>query len=507
MTSNENLPSFKIDYREFLKGENSYPEYPDGGFTSPEGFSDDSSTKSRVGVNLYNRVTYLSTPPSPVIVSPIIPDIEKMVGWGSGNFITDLMAIGSNGANHGYFYQVDSFNASLTLKSTDTTRQYYYPYTDVELYKDNFYVTSLTDIAQCTADMVTVVQNYWTGTLAQAPLFANPHPMCVRTDILYIADGRYLHQIDNVTVQLQVLDLPDGWIIDCLVVYKNFMYIGAHTASGSSKVYTWDGISDSWNEEYEMDDYVTSLKVFQGVLYAFMPSIISYFDGTKFKDFRPIVGGGLFSSPTVTKFQSDTIWDSMLFIESTGLPQYVNWLNRYGRVIISGRTKNVFTRYISDPLPGGGLNIGSFIVTNGNILYGFGNNNSKTSPRTFLYDQGTGHGLNATGTRTIRVNLNTRVFSTQVKPRKLIAHFDNVDVSAGSVIEYGWIDDTGAEHPIATPSIAGTMLDLTGKKRVSIDINAANATREITLYVNISKGAQLKALECFYSGVETPVNS
>lgn len=507
MTSNENLPSFKIDYREFLKGENSYLEYPDGGFISPEGYSDEEETKGRVGVNIYKRITYLTTPPDPISVVDVLDDINDILGWGTGISFLDLMAIGANSSNHGYFYQVNAFTAELTNVDVDITRQYYSPITDVEFYQSYFYVTSATDIARCTSNMGTVVQDYWTGTLGQPALTFNPHPMAIFVDILYVADGRYLHQIDGTNVQLEVFNLDEGWVIDCVIPYKNFLFIGAHLPSGASKVFTWDGISDSWIEEYEMDDFVTCFKIFQGVLYAFMPSLMSYFDGTKFKQFRPIYGGGFASSPIVRKFQSDIIWDSMFFVESTGLPQYVNWLNRYGRPIASGRTKNVFTRYISDPVPGESLNIRSIITTNGNNLYGFAIGNSGNSPKSFLYDAGLGRGLNNSGTRTIRVNLNTRVFSSQVKPRKLIAHFDNINVDAGSVIEYGWIDDKGEEHLIPIPTIAGTVLPLTGKKRVSIDINNANATREITLYVNISKGAQLKALECFYSGVETPVNS
>lgn len=507
MTSNENLPSFKIDYREFLKGENSYAEYPDGGFISPEGFSDEAETEGQVGVNLYKRVTYLCTPPDPVSLFEVVENIDNIIAWGSGNFVTDIMCIGVNGSNHGFFYSVDNNDAALTLQDTDTTRAYIDKITDVVLYQNNFYVTSLTDIAQCTPDMLTIVQDYWTTTLGQTALNANPHPMTVFVDILYIADGRYLHQIDNATVQLQVLDLPDGWIIDALAVYKNFMFIGAHTPSGDSKVYLWDGISDSWNEDYEMDDRITSFKIFQGVFYAFMPSIMSYFDGTKFKSFRPVYGAGISGSGEVSKFKADTIWNSLMFIEDSSASQYSNWINRYGRVISSGRVKNIFTRYISDPEPGETLMISSFITTNENSIYGFANNSVGNRPRTFLYYNFGSRGLDYSGTRKIRVNMNTRVFSTQVKPRKLIAHFDEWNETNGDVLEFGWIDDTGVEHPIAIPQIAGTQLNLTGKKRVSIDINQANATREITLYVNIAKGAQLKALECFYSGVETPVNS
>ncbi len=232
-----------------------------------------------------------------------------------------------------------------------------------------------------------------------------------------------------------------------------------------------------------------------------------YFDGTKFKALRQ-----LNSITEDGNEKSTVIADSLFYIDQDEVGPY-NHAVRYGKVIQNGRSTNIFSNYLGYPLFNDmGLVIGLRIET----IFAYGDAIFATAPyaggtlksiRWDNSDSGLGNviAINNTSTyRTWSFQFNTRVFTSQVKLRKIVAIFDSINEATGDVISYGYKDDTGTIRMIAQPATVG---DLSGKTRVSIDVNSVPATKEISAIVDISQRARLKSLEYFYESVETPVNS
>jgi len=101
------------------------------------------------------------------------------------------------------------------------------------------------------------------------------HPMFVwgGSGMMYIADGRYLHQFDgqsggaNGTLTYQRFSLPKYWAITSLFDAGDYIGITAHyyplydtvfswntTSRGRTAVFFWDGVSPSFNKKFPVED-------------------------------------------------------------------------------------------------------------------------------------------------------------------------------------------------------------------------------------------------------------
>ncbi len=492
-SSNSFLPSFKIDFRDFLKGNNSHENYPDGGF------------KAHVqGLNLQDEKTFITNGPGPSYIN-ITDEVTNIVAWGGSVIDGTLLAVGSDGT----FYKVNTFDGSLTVIANDAVNYYAEGTTTIAYYQGYYYVTSGEDIARLPGDLSSVNTTYWTVTLGQSPLIGqNYHALVVFRDILYISDFNVLHQIDSVTVQLNVLDLPLEYTITSMIIFGNSFYIGTDASGGISKVFTWDGGINpnsggtyTWNTDYDIDGRITCFQIFQGVLYAIVLDFsdiegnnLVYFDGIKFKTIRNVAQN--------TEKYSMTVCSGAMYLLDD-LLQTRNCLTRYGKVVNSAASRNIFYKNIVPPFDTGLTNQLRF-----NSLYSFGGflfvsarTQDDNKARIMVY-QNLDEPSQADNTE-VSVDFNTREFSSQVKPRKIIAQFQNIDTDIDQIIEFAWISDQNEIFDIPIP----TTVNINNKYRVSIDINSATATKEITLRVTIKKAALFKSIECFYEPVETPVNT
>lgn len=485
----ETMRSFKIDFRDFLKGNNSHEDYPDGGFKG--------STR---GLNLHNRRTYITTASTAGAVYEA-PEDTNIIAWGESVIDDTLLAVSSDGT----FFSVNTVSGVATEIDNDPVNFYNEGVTKVVYYQGYYYVTSDTDIARLPGDLSVAVFDYWTTTLGQAALTSsNYRGMTVFRDILYVSDINVVHQIDGVTVQLNVLDLPEGYTITCMFIYGVTFYIGTDRNGSITKVFTWDGginVSSggiyTWNTDYEVDGRVLYFLTFQGVLYAMIADFdsvegqkLNYFDGTKFKAIRSI---------SQTNNDSDgacVASGSMFLIDDLN----GRTLTRYGQVIVSSGTRNVFYKSLLPPTIEDvtDLKFKSIFSAFGNV-YAFANSTETPYPCILVFN----NLENASQENIIDVNFNTREFTAQVKPRKIIAYFDQIDLDDDQTIDFYWTNDQGESFSIPVPDT----VDIDGKKRVSIDINTAKATKEITIGITIHKGAQFKSIECFYQVVEVPVNT
>lgn len=104
----------------------------------------------------------------------------------------------------------------------------------------------------------------------------SPHPMRVSSDsFLYFGNGIYLNRWDGTTYSTNVFDLPMGWQVVTLDNFGvTYLAIGANfvgsSGSTQSKIYLWDRISASWNDEVDIPEQTIYASIFhKGALWTF----------------------------------------------------------------------------------------------------------------------------------------------------------------------------------------------------------------------------------------------
>lgn len=120
----------------------------------------------------------------------------------------------------------------------------------------------------------TFVDSYWKTTLSAAALEATPHPMVVFGETLWIANGSKVASLENTTAATDALELPSYYEIQDLDIYNNYLAVLAIDSRGStfstkSRLFLWDTYSDSFNYEFEIDDYCTALDKYKNDLVLF----------------------------------------------------------------------------------------------------------------------------------------------------------------------------------------------------------------------------------------------
>lgn len=82
------------------------------------------------------------------------------------------------------------------------------------------------------------------------------HPMVILNNVLYIGDGRYVAQVDNVTFLATALDLKTPFRITSLGTYYTDLLIGTYIADNvnRSTLYRWNTWSTSWSSEDTIEE-------------------------------------------------------------------------------------------------------------------------------------------------------------------------------------------------------------------------------------------------------------
>lgn len=322
----QDLPKFTIDRSDWILGNNSYDELPDGGFTL-----------GTVGANVFSKPGLLTA--TPQMGSNVTTGIKAggVAGWGQGNDVVGLtmvlMAVtcDGGGSNDADFNLVNLSTGAFTKVGATYTGSIEQGISDTKYYKNAFYTTTATNVIKNSIDLSTRDTTFWTGTSGHPVLSGfSAHPMEVYGDILYIADGQYLHQLDGAVTSTQVFDLGADWVITALANYNGLLYIAAEsyinnagTRHGISKLFTWDGFSDSFLDDWPLDYRVDSLYVYENVLYIFDKFFMGYWDGARRKSLRA-TGNQIFPH------QITTTSDSMFYANG-------NKITRYGTPIFGGQ--------------------------------------------------------------------------------------------------------------------------------------------------------------------------
>jgi len=257
-------------------------------------FSNDGflSTETHVGVNLTHNPGAIYGQPSATDISPASSGVFVATAKGGGS---------SSGLGHQNNYGVTSTNNFYTYNGTSWSlgatgggaKQYEEAKTDMIFYKENLYTTSATDITLATLSsyvISAVNESWWTTTKGRGSL-SNifPHPMVIFEDILWIADGPYLHKWDNTTATSQAFTLTDDQNITALGVDPSSGRMMIATTQGANasgilprmnKISFWDGTSSKVLRAVPVDAMVTAFQVVGGTMYVAYGRNIGYWNGS-----------------------------------------------------------------------------------------------------------------------------------------------------------------------------------------------------------------------------------
>lgn len=472
---------FRVDKSDWLKGNNAYDDYPEGG-----------SLASTVGMNAFSKPGLLTN--NPVLGSTVTGSLPPrgVISWGvgSGSSAPIVMAVYSNASDDGSFYSVNTSTGAMTIAgSADTAKNYIPGITDTVFYNNKFYTTSDTDIMELSADLATQDNDWWTATKAQAALTTGvPHPLLVYESIMYIADGRYLHKLDGATVSTQVFDCPPDHVITSMIEWNGLIYITSEpyknldgTIHGLARLFSWDGLSESWYEEYFLDYRVNAMYVYKNRLFMWTNQFMGLWTGSEIEPVRPV-------SNQVFKQHITATADSMFYADGTTIV-------RYGAPYIAGLTKK-FYKYLSSPaLAFGGL----ISVRDDNLIVS--ETHATASPIYYISDINT-----ASSSAAKTFEFNARYFKQPVKVRGIVVETE--PIASGQSVLVSYVNDNGDTK---TPSSdSGTFAYSTaahaGKSFWRFDVNGQPATRWIRPKITLTGGLHIRSIDYLFEGSEAKQN-
>lgn len=476
--SKNQLPSFRIDKRDFFKGNNAYDSYPEGGVLA-----------STVGWNIFSKPGLLAQAPS--LGSSVTASLPKngCVAWcvGSGASAPSILALYANENDDGSWYTVNEATGAMTIVgSADTAHNYKLGISDSVFYNGKSYTTSETDIVEQNADGSSQDTTWWTTTKGQAALTSGvPHPLLVYESIMYIADGRYLHKVDGTTVSTQVFDVPPDHVITCMVEYNGLIYMVAEpyknltgTVHGLAQMFSWDGLLESWYEQYFLDYRVNALYVYKNRLYAWNNHFLGQWTGSEMAPIRPVAS-------QVYKCHITATSDSMIYADGMTLV-------RYGAPFIPGVNRK-FYKYLSTT----GTNFTGIISAKDNSLI-VTQAHATASPNYFISNINTPA---SSGSRTF--DFNPRFFKAKVKIRGVV--IETEALASGQKVKAGFIDEEGnEEYPtFSNGEFDNATSEMAGKGYFAFDISAKKAARSITPRIILTGNVHVKSVDYLYEGSES----
>lgn len=470
MTDLSRLPSFRLDKDDFLRGNNTYDNMPDGEFLAQNN-----------GLNPFHKPGTLTIPSSVGAPTTGLPSAGMInFGKGKGTLTLDAIAVGTNSSQDGYFFTIaDSTGAHTQVGSADTAHNYDIGKSDTEFYQGSLYTTSDTDITKNNLALTVRDTVYWVTTLGKSALTATaPHPEVVYNDILYIADGRYLHQIDGATGTAQVFDLGPDWVITALANYNDLIYITAepyYNFGGSNhsqaKMVTWDGYSASWISEWKTEFRIGALYVSNNILYAWSKDYMYYWNGIEMKPLRPMSG-------QIYKHQITEVDRSIFFVDGT-------YVVRYGSPLFGGAKKFFYYYNFGTNLAG--------IISYYNKSMVISQTGVSTSQIGYATD------VNSPSTSAVyEVTGNKRFFKRPVRPRACVV--ETLPLVSGNSLTMKYVSDKGVEKTCGATAFSYALHG--GAYLHVFDILNAPSTRVIQPRIRITGNLYIVNIDYFYEPVE-----
>lgn len=485
------LQNFRVDKKDFLSGNNAYDNYPTGGYLN-----------ATVGANVFSKPGLLAQAPALLSAVNTANPGTGFVGFArgyNGSGQGTLLGMYVNSAtNYAYWTMITNSTGTHGTAQSDTGgRAYNYYQSDLVYYQSNFYASGASTIAKINADNSTITATWLTSltdtrTSAAAALLTSnvPHPMLVFEGILYIADGRYLNKLDGTTYTSQVFDVAEGYNITAIVEYRGMIYVFASPITfadgvdlpshGTSKLYSWDGLQDSWFEEYDIDYPVFSAFVWKNRMYAFTKYFLGVWNGSEITSLYPTTG-------QVYKHQITTTADSFMFADGVKIV-------RYGVPHALGG-KRKFYNYLDN----GATSFAGIASAYNNAL--ILSERAASSKTYYISNPDTPA---TSGSRTL--DFNPRFLKKPVKVRQIV--IETEALSSGQKIKCGYTDDAGdVVYPTnSSGEFSNTTSGMAGKKRWKFEVNAAKATRVIIPRFVLTAGVHVRSVDYYYEASEISPN-
>lgn len=312
---------------------------------------------------------------------------------------------------------------------------------------------------------------------------------------MYIADGSYLHSLDGTTPSQQVLFLGTEWVVTAMTVYNNLIYIAAtpyldnggqrHTGS---KIFTWNGYSASWLDEWNVDYRVDTMYVDRtGIMYIFNSHYMGYWTGSRVQFLRKV-------EKQIFKHQVASITNSLIYADN-------DKIIRYGTPIFGG-TKRFTIPYLSNAgeINGDFLGVNSIYNNSLMIIEKPSGATNISNPRVSDMDTVSDFSTTSSGEFTF----NKRRFSKPIKIKGLSIDTTQVTTLGQSyIIKY--INDRNETITLATFEYATT--EHRQKYTWVFDkVAAQRATRSVQPILEIVGGGHVEGLDFFYGTAEAKFN-
>lgn len=473
--------SFRVDRNDFMRGSNSYNDIPDGGFLA-----------STIGMNPFGKPGLLTQAPSlGNSVTPSLPQrgvVSWALGYGSGAPV--IFATMLFGSEQPKWCTVNASTGAFTqLSGSDSTggRTYTMGLTDTIFYNSKMYTSVMGDIVEQNVDGSSRDLTWWTSTKGQASMTTTaPHPMLVYESIMYVADGRYLHKNDNGTCSSQVFDLPPNYVITAMVEYDSLIHITAEpypnndgTIHGATRMYTWDGTSDSWFSEYYLDYRINAMYVYKNRLFMWNNHYVGQWDGAKLVPLKTV-------SAQVFKCHITETSDSMLYADGTTIV-------RFGSPIIPGNAER-FYNYLTSPL--GYVWTGIISVQNNNLI-AVENGLSISESKNYYISN-----INTPTSSGFRIlNFNPRFFKVPVKVVRVVVEME--PLTSATIYPF-YINDKGQEIQGSYKSgiITSSDSDMAGRTYFDLEYGSKNNTRSVQPRLYLFNAPYIRSIDFYYKPVE-----
>jgi len=250
------------------------------------------SNEMYAGINLTYKPGTIYGQPQATDLSPSSSGIWAATckGGGSSSGLGYQNNYGVTESNKFYTYN----GSAWTLGATGGgAKQYIGAKTDMVFYKENLFITSDVDITLATLSSYVISainESWWVSTKGKASL-SNifPHPMVIFEDILWIADGPYLHKWDGTTATAQAFTLTDDQNITALAVDPSSGRMMIATTQGANasgtlprmnKISFWDGTSSKVLRAVPVEGMVTAFQPVGGTMYVAYGRNIGYWNGS-----------------------------------------------------------------------------------------------------------------------------------------------------------------------------------------------------------------------------------
>lgn len=296
-----NLPHFRIDYQDWFRGNNVADNYPNGGLLSTEtGFNPFKYEGLVVAQKDFPTTTVTSNLKRAAAVST---GINIKQSDGSMQLLGIASVADPNTWQIGRFYGIDPLTGAMTAKGAgNTTKHYRRGWTDMCSIGYDTLISSGTDLTKY-VEGGSITENWGTGNGMSGDHTENvPHPIIVMDAFAYIADGNELTQVDldgGIATKGYFTHIPSEYVITAGIYHRGYAYLAAaywfaalgvvSNAKTHTRIFLWDGFSQSFADDFYIDDIVTAMhRSGDGTVFVWTYKHFGYLNGTQFVKLRKI---------------------------------------------------------------------------------------------------------------------------------------------------------------------------------------------------------------------------